>query len=379
MNLGKFEIVGDLRSLKSLNLTRTGIKEFPWPSSSIINLEKVILKGCEELTNVAWCIFELQHLQHLDLSECDNLVTFPTKTSSEFSAANSNSNSNVVHYAPLFVDLSGCNNLREISEFPREIHRLDASLCPSLIRISKLTNILEGKEESMIPRMNLFGCFFLMINYGFKIKMKKKKNLPDNLGVTALLCLFLSSSCLQSEFQVSCFAGVKIPEWFTYRMDCKKLLWPEDFSEKEFRALQFRIRFPGNFKWENNLGGLAFCAQIDRYDSMDDAPFFRLLCTIYINGDVCIIHEHLEQDWWFLPGHMWLYYVPFATIMRRLSESRLPPPSIVNFEIEYKLGMGSCGVHVVMQEEEEEEEEGGIFVSCSLSEDGSSATIDVLS
>lgn len=85
--LTKFEIVGEMNSLKCLDLGRTSMKELPSPIRYLMNLEKLTLEICHKLTKVPWSIFELQHLQHLDLYWCNNLVTFPTK--SEFST-NSN-------------------------------------------------------------------------------------------------------------------------------------------------------------------------------------------------------------------------------------------------------------------------------------------------
>lgn len=66
-----------------------------------------------------------------------------------------------------------------------------------------------------------------------------------------------------------------------------------------------------------------------------------------------------EDRWWRLShGHVWLYYIPFSTIIRQLSDSGLPPPSMcqVKFEFEFKRGeqgILSCGVQVVMPEEDE--------------------------
>lgn len=81
--LRKFEIAGEMKSLKRLNLTGTAIKELS--SSSIgylINLEELVLLRCENLTDVPCSICELQHLQHLNLSRCINLVTFPIQSES---------------------------------------------------------------------------------------------------------------------------------------------------------------------------------------------------------------------------------------------------------------------------------------------------------
>ncbi|KAL6203999.1 hypothetical protein ACLB2K_021269 [Fragaria x ananassa] len=292
----KFEIVEEMKSLKRLDLSLTSIRELP--SSAIrylTNLEQLTLKACKKLKRVAWNIFELQHLQLLDLSFCHKLVTFPTK--SQFSTESATLQD--THYAPLFVYLKGCWNLVEIGEFPREIYGLDVSGCFELKRISRLSNILVGKDSRMIPWMNSDGCTALYRNLA-SVVPKMKKNLPDNSKLTALLFLFFS--CRQSEYQVVLY-GDHIPELFTYHMHVKE--------RRLLQVFNFRIDFPENFKWEDK--GLAFTAPT----AGEHMKVFR----IYING-VSIIEAagKRENEVQRFPFFVWLYYLPFDTIIKRLSE-----------------------------------------------------------
>ncbi|KAM5582396.1 hypothetical protein ABKV19_002690 [Rosa sericea] len=132
---------------------------------------------------------------------------------------------------------------------------------------------------------------------------------------------------------------ILLPEWFT----CRRVV-----DKKGRQVCEFRIDFPGNFKREDK--GLAFCAQ-----TVVSGPT-RLYFTIYINS-VCIIEasQKTEDFMWrrLSGGSLWLYYMPFDTIIKRLSESGSPPPSVrlVKFKIEGSL-VRSCGVHVVMPEDE---------------------------
>ncbi|KAL6203998.1 hypothetical protein ACLB2K_021268 [Fragaria x ananassa] len=227
----KFEIVEEMKSLKRLDLSRTSIRELP--SSAIrylTNLEQLTLKACEKLKHVACNIFELQHLQLLDIWHCYKLVTFPTK--SEFSTESAPLQD--THYAPLFVNLEFCDNLVEIADIPREIYRLDTFLCPRLKRILKLTDSLEGKDSRMIPRMSLLGRNQLASEV-----VKMKKSLLDNSDSTALFFLFFS--CRQLKYQVI-FDMTDIPEWFTCRMDV---------NNRGHQVCNFKIDFPGNFQWED--------------------------------------------------------------------------------------------------------------------------------
>ncbi|KAM5582387.1 hypothetical protein ABKV19_002681 [Rosa sericea] len=361
-----FPTKSEMKSLKRLDLSGTAIKELP--SSAIrylINLEQLTLSGCKKLEHVPCNIFELQHLELLDLSGCEKLVTFPTK--SEFSTESTSLEDK--HYAPLFVNLSSCYDLAEIVEFPREIYSINASGCFVLKRISKLLNILEGKESKMAPWMNLFHCDELYRTLARDVA-KVKKNLPDNSRLAGLLSLFFL--CRQSEYQVL-FPGsirsyerlfgkvesswrlpeIGLPQWFTCSMY---------ISNKGLQVCNFGIDFPGNFKWEDK--GLAFSALTIDNENLYTKAYMRVL-KIYIN-DVRIIdasekpEDSRSGSFYDL---VWLYYVPFDTIIKRLGESGLPPPSmcLVKFEFEYKTldggedingWIGSCWVHVVMPEDE---------------------------
>ncbi|KAM5582391.1 hypothetical protein ABKV19_002685 [Rosa sericea] len=340
----KFAIVEEMKSLKRLSLSSTAIRELP--SSTIrclINLEELTLSYCHKLKHVPCSIFELQHLELLDLSYCKKLVTFPTK--SEFSTGSTSLQDK--HYAPLSVHLFGCEHLVEIAEIPREVY-LSVSHCYRLQKISKLSNMLEGKESKLTPFMDLHNCYELSGNWLDVAKVKK--NLPDNSRSTALSSLFFSRP--QSECLVY-FDGPTykfgIPEWFT---------WRRDFDMEGLQGCEFRIDFPGNFKWEDK--GLAFCAQTVDHDHQPWAMRSgSRIVTIYINGvrivETCLIT--MRESLW--------GYLPFDTIIERLSESGSPPPSVclVKFEIETRNvrsneitdegpPMLSCGVHVVMPEDE---------------------------
>ncbi|XP_050371444.1 uncharacterized protein LOC126789346 [Argentina anserina] len=194
----------------------------------------------------------------------------------------------------------------------------------------------------MIHRMNLTHCFTLSSNLQNEVA-KMKKNLPDDSVLTALFSLLFS--CWQSEYQVNLPARDDIPEWFTCRMHVTK---------KGLQECNFRIDFPGNFKWEDK--GLAFCASTDVHRA------FRHPLRIYINGVTMI--EASDVPWnhkprYYMPCYdikiVQLYYMPFHDIIKRLGESDLQPPSICLVKFEFKLDsmdedgmLGSLGVHVVM-------------------------------
>jgi hypothetical protein len=270
-----------------------------------------------------------------------------------------------MQYDPLLVDLSHCENLIEILEFPREIDSLHISYCPALKIISKWSNILEGKESKLTRRMKLIGCDQLCNNlaHDYVAKMKCRfKYLPDDSQATALLSLFLTS-CRQSELEVLFASGSRVPEWFTCRTDFETF---RAYMDNGLYVYNFSIEIPGNFKWENK--GLAFCAQREKSSQLV-YPTFKFI-EIYING-VCIIEKSKTPEyrlWRLFRGYVWLHYMPFDTIIKQLSETGLPPLSIceVQFVFRYRNNnlfrtrvKGSCGVHVVMPEDE------GAFVNGS--------------
>ncbi|XP_040375716.1 disease resistance protein RUN1-like [Rosa chinensis] len=338
----KFEIVEEMKSLKRLDLSRTAIRELA--SSTIrclINLEQLTLSCCHRLKHVPCSIFELQHLRHLDLSYCTKLVTFPTK--SEFSTGSTCLQDK--HCAPLNVNLDGCEHLVEIAEIPRESYGLNVRHCYRLQKISKLSNILEGKESKL---MDLLNCYEPSGNLACDVA-KVKNYLPDNSRSTGPLFLWFlgQQQCRQSVCHFL-FDGpiykFGIPEWFT---------WRRDFDMEGLQGCEFRIDFPGNFKWEDK--GLAFCAQTVDLDHPSSA---MRTVAMYING------VHITQTPWLAPAWSAWGYLSFDTIIERLSERGSPPPSVCLVKIELKTTqlsnkitdegppMLSCGVHVVMPEDE---------------------------
>ncbi|KAK9942308.1 hypothetical protein M0R45_007980 [Rubus argutus] len=356
------EIESQMKSLKSLSLSRTRIKQLPSSVGYLTSLENLKLDGCYNLTNLPWSIFyNLQHLQFVDLQKCYELVTFPTESESLPPRLYS------TNWASVRVNLSNCRKLQEISAFPREIDCLIVRGCVSLERISKLTKILEGKESKMLCCIDLSYCERLCHNLVYNVaKMKTKMPLSsssssslDSLGelaaeaqqilkeveadqeLKALLSLFLS--CRESEFQVVFPASAPVPNWFTCRMDLK----PKQF----INGYKFCIEIPRYFKWENK--GLALCAQ-----TWKDKKFFFQHLKVYVN-DVCIYYYKKEGDYFLRcalteldGGHVWVYYIPFITLIKSLDAYESGYMCCIKFES--IAGINSCGVHVLMPEDDEE-------------------------
>ncbi|XP_050371427.1 disease resistance protein Roq1-like isoform X1 [Argentina anserina] len=339
--LQKFEVVEEMKSLKCLDLRGTAIREISSSIRYLVSLEMLTLRQCAKLTNVSSSIFELRHLRHLDLYWCDSLVTFPTQSGSSTSLQGK-------YYVPLSVSLDSCTSLEEISDFPREIDYVNLRCCRALKKIPDLSKFLEGKESKRIRRMNLYDCKVLCNN----LAQTKKNHSQDDSVETALLSVFLSCH-QQSEFEVLYPAKSGVPDWFSWRAKSGGFPWDDDFNVEEVRPVyKLHFKFSENVNWYNK--GLAFCAH--SYLAFK-GPYIKF-CAIYING-VCIakpLEKAEEHPWRLSHGHLWLYYIPFHTIIRRLGESGLPPPSTCLLKFEFKVvgeGRGTCGVHVVMPTDED--------------------------
>ncbi|KAM5574736.1 hypothetical protein ABKV19_013930 [Rosa sericea] len=387
------DIGGKMQSLTAMDLSFTAIKELPSSIRHLTAIEKLGLFSCTSLTNLPCSIYELQHLWLLDLHRCQKLVTFPTKVTSEvpwhaqslpklreFDGGRCNLSEcdflvnfdcvstlekldlsrNNFHRLPEHIrkfdnlrnlDLCGCKSLQEILELPPNLESLDVSDCVSLERFSKLSNILEGKESQMIGWTNFSNCWRLCNSLA---QVAKKKNILANDPVLLFSDLVLSSQ--QSPFKVV-FPGSEVPKWFSCRKDLKEL-----------HECAFSIEIPPKFKWENK--GLALCAAFEIKHNNSGNCF--LIARIHINGNLLSHH-----DVYFNPiqsAQVWLYYIPFLTLMSQLEMSWLPPyicrvtfahsrtssgctkrfGDVISVHVyDCSLNLKSCGVHLVMPQDEE--------------------------
>ncbi|KAM5569613.1 TMV resistance protein N [Rosa sericea] len=231
------------------------------------------LKGCANLRTVPHSVYGgLQELTTLDLSWCRNLVTFPSRASALVSSSAeslppmlpTNSNNGHDHPGSLlfpqlrwlkfkgcklsvsdfltnldcastlqtlnlsgssfdslpaciskfrlldYLDLSGCERLRDISELPPNIRRIKLDDCVSLERFSKLSNILEQKDTPGLLRiMHLSNCNRLMDNLGMDMVSKMAKALLNQL-----VCHGLDWPVKCWKLRLPSLPGIEVPKWF---------------------------------------------------------------------------------------------------------------------------------------------------------------------
>ncbi|KAM5552838.1 disease resistance protein RUN1 [Rosa sericea] len=79
--LEEFSEVGkEMGSLRSLDLSRTCIKELDESIGNLVGLEWLGLRDCKNLTTLPCSIYRLQNLKIFELTNCSKLVRFPTNT-----------------------------------------------------------------------------------------------------------------------------------------------------------------------------------------------------------------------------------------------------------------------------------------------------------
>ncbi|PRQ23342.1 putative P-loop containing nucleoside triphosphate hydrolase, leucine-rich repeat domain, L [Rosa chinensis] len=322
------EIAGDMKSLNRLDLTDIAIKELPCSVGNLTGLKSLSLYMCPNLTDIPSSIFYgLQRLEVLDLWYCDNLVTFPTKSESLPPPPVFSTN-----LPRLQVHLSGCFRLEEISEFPREIDSLIVRWCGSLERISKLSKILEGKDSKMFGRLALTDCRTLCDNLARGVVPEvevDKELIADEDKLTALLTLFFScpkSEEFQVEFSPSALIPIPIPNWFTCGQDVRWDVNSEVINEEH----EFCIEIPQNSNWDNK--GLALYIL--------SCSFVTAHHFVYING------IKFDEKRTFGYDEVWVHYIPFVTVIRRLSECGMPPPDMLRVMFRLKENYHKRGVHM---------------------------------
>ena len=103
-NLKSFpEIEKEMRSLRELNLSRTGIMELPSSIRHLNGLEDLDLSSCENLLSLPDSICSLSSLQTLLLKRCSELKAFPDINIGSLKALK-------------LLDLSHCKNLESLPE-----------------------------------------------------------------------------------------------------------------------------------------------------------------------------------------------------------------------------------------------------------------------
>ncbi|XP_068317313.1 disease resistance protein RPV1-like [Pyrus communis] len=321
------EIVGKMERLCFLALEGTAIKELPPSIKNLIGLECLSLNGCEILANLPQSIYALPRLTYLGLQRCAKLVTVPPDlpTNSNISLDNFGSaaipNLGTMHFdecnlSDIFLcnsnieslpacigkfvwleglDLRGCKRLREISELPPKIRRIDVGDCKLLEIFPTLSEmILVDGDMRRIRRMIMYGCQRLC------------EKLALDVSMMASVLLHQAGKCKEAINII--FPGSEVPNWFSCRKDVR--------VTDPGCSCEIFIEIPRTFKWKNT--GLVFCAAFKFTQNFSGQCLFNI--WMEVNG----VHINDPDPTGFLfvtkgidaatkgidAAHVWLKYIP---------------------------------------------------------------------
>ncbi|KAM3686002.1 hypothetical protein ACJW31_11G163600 [Castanea mollissima] len=182
--------IGDLKHLRYLNLSKTRITSLPESTTSLYNLQTLLLKGCNRLIKLPEKIGNLLNLRHLDITDVDLIREMPAGIK-ELKSLQTLSNFVVgKDTASKIGDLMNLESLR------------------GTLRISNLENVL-GVEDAR--RANLIGKKNLDA-----LVMKWKPGLDDLQVARSSLDILemLRPWTTVKEISIDGYVGAKFPTWF---------------------------------------------------------------------------------------------------------------------------------------------------------------------
>ncbi|XP_059590717.1 disease resistance protein RPV1 isoform X2 [Vitis vinifera] len=144
-NLESFpKIEEEMRSLRKLNLSQTGIMGLPSSISKLNGLKELDLSSCKKLSSLPDSIYSLSSLQTLNLFACSRLVGFPGINIGSLKALK-------------YLDLSWCENLESL---PNSIGSLSSLQTLLLIGCSKLKGFPDINFGSLkaLESLDFSGC-----------------------------------------------------------------------------------------------------------------------------------------------------------------------------------------------------------------------------
>nr|POF15865.1 putative disease resistance rpp13-like protein 1 [Quercus suber] len=181
--------IGDLKHLRYLNLSNTRIRSLPESTSSLYNLQTLVLKDCYKLTKLPEKIMDLVNLRYLDIT-----------------------NANLIREMP--VGIEKLKNLHTLSNFIvgedngskigdlMNLEFLQGRLC-----ISSLENVLDVEDAR---RANLNGKKNLD---ALEIKWGSAPNDLQDASIAKDILDMLRPSTVVKILSIHGYIGVKFPTW----------------------------------------------------------------------------------------------------------------------------------------------------------------------
>ncbi|KAM5572487.1 TMV resistance protein N-like [Rosa sericea] len=402
------EIEGEMKYMTSLDLSDNAIKALPSSIGYLINLERLWLSGCGNLTDLPCSIYELQKLEMVYLSRCPKLVTFPNKVDSEVLPTYSKvshdnrdslSKRKILNSLELEPDTEfnlalpslgrfyaeGCNlsNIDFLASLDcaSSLDILDLRGSPIVILpecINKFVKLRElnlrgcrrlveiPKLPSRIGRLLLRDCVSLerISKLSNIFERKESQIMIEVMDLTNCwrLCQNLVHVANKDDDEVDADLFSRLlssqQSKFTITFPVPRSEVPKWFScQMEFkggRQFEFCIETLANFKWDNT--GLALCVAVDQKPQVHESS--NVCCfdvCIYINEvqvyDSARSDEQVDSR---ESDHVWLHYVPFLEMcgyMRLLPSFKCQ--AIIYQRKNTDASLKSCGVHLVMPPNED--------------------------
>ncbi|XP_075660420.1 putative disease resistance RPP13-like protein 1 [Castanea sativa] len=182
--------IGDLKHLRYLNISYTLIRSLPESTSSLYNLQTLILKGCSRLIKLPEKIGNLVNLRHLDITETHSIKEMP-------------------------VGIKELKNLQTLSDFvvgkdtgSKIGDLMNLKSLHGTLRISHLENMLDAEDAR---KANLNG------KKNLDALVMKWEFAHDDLqeaGIAIDVLDMLQPWTTVKELSIDGYVGVKFPAWF---------------------------------------------------------------------------------------------------------------------------------------------------------------------
>ncbi|XP_065625078.1 putative disease resistance protein At3g14460 isoform X2 [Quercus suber] len=194
--------IGDLKHLRYLNLSNTQIRSLPESTSSLYNLQTLMLKGCHKLTKLPEKIMDLVNLRYLDITNANLIREMPVGIEKLKN----------LHTLSNFI--VGKDNGSKIGDL-MNLKFLQGRLC-----ISSLENVLDVEDAR---RANLNGKKNLD---ALEIEWGSAPNDLQDASIAKDILHMLRPSTVVKKLSIHGYIGVKFPTWlgddsFSYIVDLK--------------------------------------------------------------------------------------------------------------------------------------------------------------
>ncbi|XP_059433861.1 putative disease resistance RPP13-like protein 1 [Corylus avellana] len=182
--------IGDLKHLRYLDLSYTWIRGFPESTTTLCNLQTMILEGCSYLKKLPSNLGNLVNLRHLNILNANKLEGMPPKIGKL---------THLQTLSNLIVEKGSCFTLRELGSL--------LYLRGTLI-ISQLENATEPRDASDAKLSEKRDLTTLFLEWSVNVDDSQ-----DRRSEFDVLRMLQPHNAL-NELTIKCYGGTKFPTWF---------------------------------------------------------------------------------------------------------------------------------------------------------------------